>query len=73
MYYLKLKNDKREGFAKVHTAVAQTTDRVTPNDLIFSKDQAHQFAEYDEALYFADMMKRNPDWSQWLVEVKKYG
>lgn len=71
-YVIKANNSGSISYFKVHSML-RGHELITPNDLVktSSKDKALTFKEYEEALYFMDMLNRNKEWSQEILSIEE--
>lgn len=72
MYIIKANNSGSISYFKVHSMLSGH-ELITPNDLVktSSKDKALTFKEYEEALYFMDMLNKNKDWAQEILSIEE--
>lgn len=72
MYIIKTNNSGTIGYMKVHSML-DLKKGINPNDLVktSSKDKALTFKEYEEALYFMDMLNKNTDWAQEILSIEE--
>lgn len=72
MYIIKTNNSGTIGYFKVHSML-DLKKGISPNDLVktSSKDKALTFKEYEEALYFMDMLNKNTDWAQEILSIEE--
>lgn len=71
-YVIKANNSGSINYFKVHSMLSGH-NLITPNDLVktSSKDKALTFKEYEEALYFMDMLNKNKDWAQEILSIEE--
>lgn len=71
-YVIKGNNSGSISYFKVHSTL-RGHELITPNDLVktSSKDKALTFKEYEEALYFMDMLNKNTDWAQEILSIEE--
>lgn len=71
-YVIKGNNSGSISYFKVHSML-RGHKLITPNDLVktSSKDKALTFKEYEEALYFMDMLNKNTDWAQEILSIEE--
>lgn len=71
-YVIKANNSGSISYFKVHSML-RGYELITPNDLVKTscKDKALTFKEYEEALYFMDMLNKNTDWAQEILSIEE--
>lgn len=71
-YVIKANNSGSISYFKVHSML-RGEELITPNDLVKTnnEDKALTFKDYEEALYFMDMLNRNKDWSQEILSIEE--
>lgn len=71
-YVIKANNSGSISYFKVHSML-RGHELITPNDLVktSSKDKAVTFMEYENALYFMDMLNKNTDWAQEILSIEE--
>ena len=72
MYIIKTNNSGTIGYFKVHSML-DLKKGISSNDLVktSSKDKAVTFMEYENALYFMDMLNKNTDWAQEILSIEE--
>lgn len=71
-YVIKGNNSGSISYFKVHSML-RGHELITPNDMVktSSKDKALTFKDYEDALYFMDMLNRNKDWAQEILSIEE--